>query len=573
VLSGYNSKSDRKIETSKPVATQYANVVTIFNSIIISFPVLGRTSYNNYLIKSFLALGRTCYSNYVGVFLPIFFFHLFYLAVMDVDDAAIVAAGPRVADAAASAADAAREALLVAERRRLLQTTAPAPVPAPVPPAAAAENKVKDSFSPGNVFKQCSNAKKAEKRIEIHSYVNDTFVTEPATVNRIGNMYREGDPEMSNTFHGARIMKGGKLVNECMSSSFDPATLHCITCSERHSILGSGSPTAICFSDQNFLPVLGGNNGTNCMGVVRLEDAKLGDLTNLVLEVFEKHALHPGSVILIGSATHLFQEGVTSYASSWLGTLSRLNARFKNINVCPLIPILRDDTHGYLARDIELLSFWLSRVYSGSIRGMGNVWSALNQWVRSTSVGSVHLEGGEVVKIPLPKDLISPAVFTAFYKFTSTCPALIPKQDCTATSVLVRALCTSLLRDFSISINPNPEVILPRDSALMGGTKDTKVKHLVCIGSSIMSQAIPYLRALGYTVTDLTRPGWLATDDNISALISAMSNVQIEGGCVIVLDLLGNCTYRFTQFDGTLALPFKESNKFHLGGGGYHLLG
>jgi hypothetical protein len=268
----------------------------------------------------------------------------------------------------------------------------------------------------------------------------------------------------------------------------------------------------------------------------------------------------------MGSATHLFQEGVTSYASSWLGSLSRLNAKFKNINLCPLIPFLRDNTPGDLARDIELLSFWLSRVYSGSIRGMGDVWSTLNLWVKQTSVGSVHLEGGEVVKIPLPRDLISPAVFTTFYKFTSTCPALIPKQDCTATSVLVRALCTSLLRDFSISINPTPEVILPRDPALMGGTKDTKVKHLVCIGSSIMSQAIPYLRALGYTVTDLTRPGWLATDENITALISAMSKVQIEGGFVAILDLLGNCTYRFTQFDGTLSLPFKESNKFHMGG-------
>jgi hypothetical protein len=186
--------------------------------------------------------------------MSIFFFHLLYLAVMDVDDAAIVAAGPRVDDAAASAADAAREALSAAERRRLLQLTAPAPAPT----AATKENKVNDSFSPGNVFIQCSNAKKAEKRVEIHSYVNDTFVMEPATVNRIGNMYKEGDPEMSNTFHGARIMKGGKLVNECLSSSFDPATLHCITCSERHSILGSGTPTAICVSDQNFLPVLGG---------------------------------------------------------------------------------------------------------------------------------------------------------------------------------------------------------------------------------------------------------------------------------------------------------------------------
>jgi hypothetical protein len=46
-------------------------------------------------------------------------------------------------------------------------------------------------------------------------------------------------------------------------------------------------------------------------------------------------------------------------------------------------------------------------------------------------------------------------------------------------------------------------------------------KTLVCIGSSIMKQTIPFLQAQGYTIIDLSRPGWLANEDNIAALIAS----------------------------------------------------
>jgi hypothetical protein len=90
--------------------------------------------------------------------------------------------------------------------------------------------------------------------------------------------------------------------------------------------------------------------------------------------------------------------------------------------------------------------------------------------------------------------------------------------------------------------------------------------HLVCIGSSIMGQLVPYLQAAGYTITDLTQPGWLATDANIQSLIAKMSNLEIQPGFSMVLDLFSNCSHRFVQFDGTHALPHKDSGKYHMPG-------
>jgi hypothetical protein len=280
-------------------------------------------------------------------------------AVMDIDDSAILARGPMLDESAAAAAAVeamSRSLVEGAERRASL-----IPASNSSTCSISSEKKVMHSFTPSDVFKQCSNAKQAEKTVNVYSTSGTGIVSEPATVPRIRQMYWESENEMCITFHGARIMKGGKLVNECLTASFDPATLHCITCKDRHSIFGprsrSGYPTSFIFSDQNFPPSLGGGTGSNCVAVARLEDAKLGDLTNLILEIFEKSGPHPGSVLLIGSASHLFHEGVTSYASGWLCTLSRLNAKLKNVNICPLVPVLRDDCPGILVRDIELLSF------------------------------------------------------------------------------------------------------------------------------------------------------------------------------------------------------------------------
>jgi hypothetical protein len=45
-----------------------------------------------------------------------------------------------------------------------------------------------------------------------------------------------------------------------------------------------------------------------------------------------------------------------------------------------------------------------------------------------------------------------------------------------------------------------------------------------------------------------------------------MSDLKIEPGFAVVMDLVSNCTYRYTQFDGTQALPYKEGGKFHFAG-------
>jgi hypothetical protein len=76
----------------------------------------------------------------------------------------------------------------------------------------------------------------------------------------------------------------------------------------------------------------------------------------------------------------------------------------------------------------------------------------------------------------------------------------------------------------------------------------------------------PVLTASGFTVTDLTKPSWLATEENIASLIASMSSLLLPAKFSVILELFSNSSYRYKQFDGSLSLPFKDGIGYHMGG-------
>ncbi len=91
---------------------------------------------------------------------------------------------------------------------------------------------------------------------------------------------------------------------------------------------------------------------------------------------------------------------------------------------------------------------------------------------------------------------------------------------------------------------------------------ETKTIHV--FGASNMRQIIPELEKHGYPVVDHTIPGWMPTPANISALSDSLS--KLDKDSIVITDLLGNYAYRYSQMDGTLALPFKSDGKYHFEG-------
>jgi hypothetical protein len=73
-------------------------------------------------------------------------------------------------------------------------------------------------------------------------------------------------------------------------------------------------------------------------------------------------------------------------------------------------------------------------------------------------------------------------------------------------------------------------------------------------------------KKLGLIVVDLTAPGWIASPENILSPTEKLKGLNCSSHDKIVLDLYGNMSYRFEQFDGTLSLPYKSGGRYHLAG-------
>jgi hypothetical protein len=485
---------------------------------------------------------------------------------MDVDADVVPGAGAPAdpGSSAAAAAESLRNAIASQDQ------TGPRPPSHQLPatPSSVADTakneQVINSLSPGNLINQWSNAKKAKRVIDVQSCTGTNngpeFNTAKAAIPRIGSMFKKGD-YLNTLFHGARLMKNGSQTNEVITMSFDPSTLTCLCCKTPHCIIDKNGPTAICFTDQNFVHSVPSSTGSGCLAVVRVEDASLHNLAEIAIEILDKCSLHPGSVFMIGSVSHLFKEGTSTYAADWVRIAGMLSQKFKNTNICPLVPVIKEDCPGALARDIETLALWLQNCYNTSIKGLLDSWKAVTNYAKANSSGSVPLLCPDLSKIPLPKNLQNSGTETNF-RFDSSCPVHLAKMDRQTVHELVQILVNILQRDFAIPISP--EVILSRTPPSAENLKD--IRTIVCIGSSIIKYTVPFLQAQGFKVIDLSVPGWLATDENIAALQVSMSKLQVEPGIAVVFDLLSNCSIRYVQFDDTQALAQKDSGRYHMKG-------
>jgi len=416
----------------------------------------------------------------------------------------------------------------------------------------------------GYLMQQCREARLASQKVQVTTVVRSeagiVYNTDTVGCDTLGGGL-DDDNTMNMKFHGARMNRGAIETNECMSSSFDPLNLACLMCDREHSILDSNRPLIIILTDQCFVGNLSGGE-TNCISVVKLENSTVLELADLALEIFDGKQIPAGSVIMIGSGSHLHRLGASSYAWDWVQCTNKIASKWRSVNVCPLIPIVTGDCPGSFHREVGQLAVWLSQVYTCSTRGLADTWAALVRTLDVRMQGGSQLLCMDTVRIPMPADLEGCTTRTYVFKYNSSCPAKLLSLDCKATEELVRALIQTLNRDFSTRLDP--EAILERKTEQCPDAKHPP--NVVVFGASNMSKVVHGIRSAGIEVTDLTVPGWVITPAALDQLGRRLMEVK-NPGSIFVLELFSNSTIRFEQIDGTKSLPVKIGPQYHLPGG------
>jgi hypothetical protein len=419
----------------------------------------------------------------------------------------------------------------------------------------------------GSLYYQCRSTRSSVKADVLVSLSQDeTFgsMCESPT-SRIGSFDSVNDG-IEKTFHGCRVRKGATEVNQAISMSFDPAGLVCVSCTKQHPVF-QRKPVTIFVSDQNFVENLStkGTVSGDCLNVVRLEDASLEDLADIVGEILEGRPPPDGSVFMFGSASYLHQVGVTCYAQAWVALVEKLSAKWKNVRICPLIPLIRDDCPGSLARELQELASWFVSVYHGNTLGMSESWSVLSSvLIRNSDSGNLP-DRVDRYRVALPTSLkanspLAPRTFVC----TSSRPTVLKGFSKVTTDELVRPLLRSLHTDFHLC--GLPENYFSRGGTEVTGGKDPAIQ-MVAIGASNLLQTVPHLAGEFGNVTDLTKRGWIATKTNVAvALESLLATDSNRDNSVLVFDLFSNFVHRYRQCDDTLSLPYRAGNGYHMGG-------
>jgi hypothetical protein len=210
----------------------------------------------------------------------------------------------------------------------------------------------------GTLYFQCRAAKNASRPETIVSLSQDESFSAvcQSQLERIGSFdCQEAKGVIEKIFHGSHFRQGPCEVNQSISATFDLSILMCVTCKKPHSIVGNG-PANVFLSDQNFVECLESKMENSCLNMMRLEDASLEDLMDMVLKVFEGHMLPEGSVLLFVFASFLHIVGVKAFAIAWTALVEKLNNKWINFRVCPLTPVTRGDCPGSLARELQELA-------------------------------------------------------------------------------------------------------------------------------------------------------------------------------------------------------------------------
>ncbi len=172
--------------------------------------------------------------------------------------------------------------------------------------------------------------------------------------------------------------------------------LRCLACHSPHSIaegLGAGRAQVFVVLDQAFPALLPTDDG-RCVVVVRVEDGALSELISVFCDIFARNivpagSLPPGSVILLGSLSHLSVRGISNDTDELVRNIGSLAARVgTGVEVVPLVfaPLGGISDPG-VVRDAYDLDAWIMSSPLGPGVGLWAARSALWDTVRGLGGG------------------------------------------------------------------------------------------------------------------------------------------------------------------------------------------
>jgi hypothetical protein len=144
------------------------------------------------------------------------------------------------------------------------------------------------------------------------------------------------------------MVKNYHRTDVCRNVSISAGNdMACLACGPHHSYrdgITTGDPQVVILTDQFFPPKLDSCSG-NCPLIIRVEDGLLNEIEGTFLDYWKEFlrplgSLPMGSVILVGSLSHLGTRGLSSYTEDLVRVVGSLGAKVgQGVEVIPLVSV------------------------------------------------------------------------------------------------------------------------------------------------------------------------------------------------------------------------------------------
>jgi len=346
------------------------------------------------------------------------------------------------------------------------------------------------------------------------------------------------------------------------SLSFNPAALECLGCAEKHKLIRGDIPVVVVASDHNFSPVLPAALGKECVSIIRVEDGKLSEILELFRDIFREHIrpvgqLPPGSVVLLGSLSHLSMYGLQHYTDELVRTMTILGSEIGvGTTIIPYVPI---PLAGVGADDVirELLDFdcWLGGSGLGDVVCLPETRDLFWELAGTNSV--TLLDAGSRTYF-MPTSVRNPRK----QRFVSgpICPpatmAPLSKED---ESAIVCCLLSELSNLLSLKLDTSPNFA-------RGGAAprvELAERRVAILGASHAKR----LSALAGESGIVLLPRWAPDTDTVREIVAEIAELKLTSNDILVVDIFSNMIYMGTDEDGLAVRAFKGlDGHFHIPG-------
>ena len=304
-----------------------------------------------------------------------------------------------------------------------------------------------------------------------------------------------------------------------ISFSFEPRSLTCFNCAQGpHHILGEEyQPACVILSDQHFPAALPADGDLRCPAIIRAEDGTISDLISCFRKTMGKSKMPVGSVIMVGSLSHLARVGLAAYATDLLHALTTLEEEYGNrIRAVHALPIPNADFEDEVAiRALFDIMVWLDSIDKRSKYCLPELQKFM---LSKLSEGKGEVNHLHLTKIPVRLPAGFKTKDLAAFSFGGV-EGLVKKIPLYAGQALMEHLSIMLQElnsNFAVNLDEKPD-LSGRTPAAVGHNPATKGNILVA-GSSHASRLASELGKLHENITDLSISGWKLSEANAKSL-------------------------------------------------------